>query len=324
MVNPDTQKPELIVISDPEHIATLARRICQLHTLDDSSLTRIHGGVHSTYRTADPCFLKLFTFSRTLPYSMRKESQVLKSLGKHTRVPVPIVLETGEMDGIPYMVLSELGGIPLARALDNLGQDEGRELLRHFGQTLRTFHEHRPDPQECPDLDDYPFSSERWSSELGHRKSAVLGKFGEDLGRWANSLDVFLDASLSIVGPVLLHADLRSDHMLVADTKDGWRVTGVIDVPKVMMGSPEYDLAMVPLCTGVSRETALIDVLSGYGYPAEIDDTFVLRLLAHYILGPRGMSGHWLESFGDGITPGDYAKVARTFFFGKNRAASAN
>ena len=61
-------------------------------------------------------------------------------------------------------------------------------------------------------------------------------------------------------GPVVRHADLSADHLLVT----GQGVTGVIDFSDVSMGDPNYDFSSLLIDVG---EDFTMDVARRYGHP---------------------------------------------------------
>ena len=167
------------VKQSPAEIAHLAVQICRNHAIQYKVISRILEGGHSTFRVDDTCIIKIFTMRRSLPYSMRKESQILQSLARHTSVPVPTVQATGVLDGLNYMIISIVPGEPLHRIVERLSDKECRYLLSDVGQVLRQFHDHRPKSEECPDFDDIYYSTSDWWSKLERGKKNVFKELEE-------------------------------------------------------------------------------------------------------------------------------------------------
>ena len=134
---------------------------------------------------------------------------------------------------------------------------------------------------------------------------------------WADSFSDFVDRTLSTMEPrlVLLHADLQSAHIIVTETDGRWGVSGVIDVTKVSMGTPEYDWANLPDCIGWERASLLPIVLSAYGCAHEIDEHFANRLLVNYLFQrPRNLLLNLRNRIIKDIEPGDYTELAKRLF----------
>ena len=309
-------------VQDTDKFANLAEKICPRLSIRYRLISKIHGGGHSTFRVDDSCVIKIYTYSGSPEYTMRKESQLLQSIAHHTSVPVPAVEATGVLDGFSYMFLSIVSGEALHRVLKRISNEDRHHLLSDVGRVIRHFHDHRPAEEECPDFDDMYFSMSDWWNYLERRKLKVLKKIEPASHAWSDLFTDFVDRSLSTTKPdqVFLHGDLQSAHIIVKQTEGRWVVSGVIDVPKASMGAPEYDWAYLPDCIGWEQASLLPVVLSAYGCEDEMDENFANRLLVNYCFGPQDPLVDLLNSrINRDIEPGDYAELAKRLFLPDGR-----
>jgi aminoglycoside phosphotransferase len=301
----------------PEEIALLPARICQNHQIPFENINEINEGGHTTFRVDDTCIIKIFTMRASLEYSMRKESQILRSLAQHTDVPVPTVRATGTVDGLNYFVLSIVPGEKLHVVIARLSEKERHELLFDVGRVLRQFHDHRPSLEECPDFDDIDGTSSGWLQMLERRKISVTKFLLESECKWASSFEDFADRTLGTMDSklVLVHGDMQSAHTIVAREETGWRVSGIIDVPKVSMGMPEYDLCLLPDCIGWKHASLMSIILEAYGLRSAIDEPFAITMLLNLILLRPKYAASSLDSvIAEGIAVGDYAGLANNLY----------
>ena len=59
-------------VQDTDKFANLAEKICRRLSIRYRLISKIHGGGHSTFRVDDSCVIKMYTYSGSLEYTMRK------------------------------------------------------------------------------------------------------------------------------------------------------------------------------------------------------------------------------------------------------------
>jgi hygromycin-B 7''-O-kinase len=225
------------------------RELCRRQRLDPETLARQGFGTHVVYRAGDR-IVKLY-----VPLwleDFRAERAALKPL---RGLPVPELLAEDELEGWPCLVLSVVPGVAAGEVWPTLDGDARRGLAREIGSLMRRLHEQAPVPELAID----------WNAFVEER-IAVAEEFHaveEPWRSWIRSrLAVFREQPST---PVLVHADITEEQVLVREGPGGWTVSGLIDFGDAMMGHPHYEF-IAPLAffcfgdPGVSRA-----LLEGYG-----------------------------------------------------------
>lgn len=65
--------------------------------------------------------------------------------------------------------------------------------------------------------------------------------------------------------PVLLHADITSDHLLMLRDRDSWRINALIDWGDALVGDPAYELLALHLDTFCCNKELLRIFMDSYG-----------------------------------------------------------
>jgi hygromycin-B 7''-O-kinase len=114
---------------------------------------------------------------------------------------------------------------------------------------------------------------------------------------WTSQLDAFLDeVPLPERPPVLLHTEVMSQHLLVSESADGWRLSGLIDFEPAMRGDREYEFAAIGVFVAEGDARFLTRTLTAYGYAREeLGPELRRRLLAWAILHRYSHLASWLR-----------------------------
>lgn len=232
------------------------RWICGRHGLPAGSLVRQPPGTHVVFRTGDLVVkLSCPLYLGTPPDAERR---VLEHLAGF---PCPKLVAHGELEGWPYLVETVLPGIPAADAWDSLVPAERASIVRQLGALMRRLHEQPP--LEGLAVDWPAFRAERIANALEHH--GVTGAWAAWL---ADRLRVFREAPAP---PVLLHADITADHVLLESTGGRWNVAGLIDFCDARMGHPHYGFVAPRVCFAAgSGELADILVESAGEHPTAL------------------------------------------------------
>jgi hygromycin-B 7''-O-kinase len=84
--------------------------------------------------------------------------------------------------------------------------------------------------------------------------------------------------------PVLLHGDIHSWHLLLAERDGRWSLDGLIDFDSALLGWREYEFAVAMLSFMARRPALLAECLRGYGAADLPRDAALPRRLMAYAL----------------------------------------
>jgi aminoglycoside phosphotransferase (APT) family kinase protein len=179
---------------------------------------------------------------------LRKETFLSDLLRRHA-VPAPLVLASIANDHGIALLQTWLPGIPLAQALDHLGESELAGAWHSVGQVLRRIHSIvQPVAGEIVADCVQPFPG-GWSNwlldEVVDDISWLETRLGNARTNPAQLDQVVAAAKRSLEGaPIcLLHNDALPHNILVAPGPEGWCCTGWLDWEFARVGDPHWDLA---------------------------------------------------------------------------------
>ena len=244
------------VVSDESALRPGVDAIVERLGLLGHPVERMAGGSVPVYGVGPELVLKVFA-----PYEpefFQTERAALKRLEGRLPIPTPRLLEAGEQDGWPFVLMSRLSG-RLWSEVETSAED-GRRLARELGEAVAALHGLEP-PDAGPLRPDWEsfVSTRRVETERRQRELGLADS-------WADQIDGFLAAHpVGMEARVLLHTELMREHVLV-DAVDGRLViTGLFDFEPSMVGEPDYELASVGLFVSRGEPGLLTRFLEGCG-----------------------------------------------------------
>jgi hygromycin-B 7''-O-kinase len=151
------------------------------------------------------------------------------------------VLAAGEHDGWGYVLMSRLPGVALDTVRDRVSAGDRDVLASQLGEAVAMLHQ--LPPPEIPGW--WPAD---WPAFVGRQRAGCVSA-QRSLGLpelWATQLDTLLDeVTQPLRPPMLLHTEVMSQHLLVAQTAGRWRLSGLIDFEPAMRGDREYEFVAV-------------------------------------------------------------------------------
>lgn len=248
--------------------------LCARHDLDPTTFVRAGDGTHVVF-LGPGLVIKLFVSLWVDDFA--RERAALRAIDG--RLPVPRVVDEGELEGWPYLLLERLPGVAIKHVWAELDPADQEALAEQVGAFARRLHDVAPgEALARPTWED--FVAERRARCLEHH--ARHGATPE----WLARLEAWL-ADLPPLGgpghrPRLLHADLTHDHLMVAQVDGRWRLVGVIDWADAQAGDPLYDLAVLAVFLSQGRPTVGRALRRGYGLAD--DEVTARRLLDNALL----------------------------------------
>ena len=242
------------------------RAILARHGYRMRGTSRILPGTAAAFLVSDPprrVLLKIFP-----PFPSGDLESERAALGLvRARVPVPRAIASGVLrDRVKwqYLLLDPLPGVPLVTVARRIPAPALARIARTAGRMLRAVNAVRGHA-----LLALP-RSRRPVRPVVHafipRSIAALARAGAVTPGLARRLPGLLRTLTRPRGrPVLIHADLNADHVLVARTRGTWRVTGLIDFGDAYAGDPCCEL--MPVWLGLAgRDPAVFRAfLRGWG-----------------------------------------------------------
>jgi hygromycin-B 7''-O-kinase len=197
------------------------------------------------------------------------EGRVLRHL---EGLPSPDLVACGKVEGWPYLVLSVVPGVPAVDVWHSLSREDRIMVVSQVGHLMVRLHAHPP-------LDELGID---WNRFLEERIAGALEHHAPPAG-WRDWLQRRVHGfTEGPFRPVLLHADITHDHVLLERKENAWVVTGIIDFGDAMMGHPHYDLVAPLICFAAGDAAVARSLVGSCG--GKLDRDLSERLLTYCLL----------------------------------------
>ena len=280
MLPPITSRSDYVAVyTDDETWLPAMRVICARLRLDPAGLHRLGLGTHLVFRSGRTV-VKLFCPLWPQDYPAEKAAlEVVRGL------PVPGLIATGILEEWPYMLMTAVSGVPAEDVWADLDGGEQAAIISQLGGLMRKLHQHSPIAQLATDW--HAFLEERLSLWQEHHKPA------EPWTSWlAERLDHFAEPPFE---PVLLHADITEDNLLLSKSGSRWRISGFIDFGDAMMGHPYYEFITPLTFYTLGRPQLSRLLLDSYGL--ELTPERARRLTTYCFLHRFGRLSDYLAHY---------------------------
>lgn len=239
-----------------------ARTICRRHNISSDIPKRSLSSDHVVFSIGDKYILKIFRPSRQC---FAREIKALEFISGNSPFNTPEIVQTGNLEGFEYLLMTQLSGSSLTRAeflaLSKTGQFG---LVTKLASDLKQFHELKPDKFDS----DWPeFVEERAKSFI--ERQIALGVNHQII----DSLHGFVEANLKAVPlhrSVFLHGDIHFGNVRVEQLSSGPQISGIFDLADSRVGFHEYDLVAIGVLMLQGERELQREFLMAYGY-AESD-----------------------------------------------------
>ena len=303
----------LPTINSPEHYRELFKNnliwqpaiqtICERHQLKPEA-SRSELGSHIVYKAGER-WIKLM--APIYHSEMNYEVAGLKSVAGRLSVPTPEIIAQGNLEGWPYIVLTDVPGEAIKYAWKKLDSLKKNQVIKGMAQTIGEL-------ARCPaeEIIQNRFSwNEFVTEQYRNCESQQLKKRMPE--PWRQQVSSFLKRfelnEFMTSRPVFLHCDLTYDHFLVMDGK----ISGIIDMADCQWGHAEYELAAPCVFVLKGDRDGLRLFLQECGY-THLDQRFSEKLLAWCLLHRYfGMYGFFKTEM-DSCVPGDFSQLAQKVF----------
>ena len=260
-----------------QQVATV---ICERHQISYNTLQRAPQGENIIFFVDDRFVIKLFLLLRD---GFAREKAALEFADGRFGIEVPKITHTGEVEGVSYIVMTRLAGVPATDVWANVGTHERAEIVSRLGVALKSLHSH-PAPLSESAL------NRGWQKFLVRQAQTSVERqraCGAN-PEWLESLPAYIAARFELLTqyePVMLHGDLHFGNMLLSQQSGGWQLSGLFDFGDAMCGFHEYDfVAPGVLMVEGNRELQRV-LLSAYGYrETQLDSDLRARLMLLTVL----------------------------------------
>ena len=246
------------------------RAICERHGLSRLDLRRQVLGTHIVFRTGD-LIVKLFCWC--WPNDFVAEKACLEGLDG---LPIPGLVEIGEFESWPYMILTVVDGNPVVDVWPSLDLGERTGIMHQLGQFMRDLHRQ-------PLVSGLP---KDWDSYLAERIAELdeHHQLEEPWREWAHRkvADVVQHRRESVT----LNCDLTDDHVLIRKKRGRWQLSGVIDFGDSMIGPGLFEFSVPLLCFCSGEQSSAKVLVESYGLkltPDLAEDILAYCLVHEYI-----------------------------------------
>ena len=257
--------------------------ICARHGLAASELTRTREGTSVVF-TTERQVIKLYPPFWALEGAA--ERTILGLVDGELGLRTPEVVATGLLEDWPYLAMTRLPGVVMADVWASMTESERLRVSYQVGEVLARLH-----ALPTTALAAHPELSDRWRQLVTRSidECVTIHRGHGAPAAWLAQLPAFFEAVPPLhppdFAPVLLHGDLHSWHLLLAERDGRWSLDGLIDFDSALLGWREYEFAVAMLSFMARRPAVLAECVRGYGAGQLLaDDGFPRRLMAYALL----------------------------------------
>jgi hygromycin-B 7''-O-kinase len=204
------------------------------------------------------------------------ERAMLARLQGRLRVPTPALLASGEREGWPYLVMTQMTGEPLTATWPAMNEAERRALLQELGALAAEVH--------ALPVGEVAALAPRWEDFIARQRERCVHR-QQRTGLPAHLLaqvPAFIAGPLPEGPPVLLTGEYTPFNLFTAAGDRGQRLSAMFDFGDGLVGPREYDW-LGPQCFLVAGDAARSAAFM-HGYGAQVDEAMRLRLMRLMLL----------------------------------------
>ncbi|MBL8343908.1 MAG: aminoglycoside 3'-phosphotransferase/choline kinase family protein [Rubrivivax sp.] len=204
------------------------------------------------------------------------ERAMLARLHRRLRVPTPELLASGERDGWPYLVMTQMAGEPLTTTWPAMSETERCALLHELGALAAEVH--------ALPVGEVAALAPRWEDFVTRQRERCVWR-QQRTGLPAHLLaqvPAFVDGPLPEGPAVLLTGEYTPFNLFTTPSPAGHRLSAMFDFGDGLVGPREYDW-LGPQCFLVAGDRARSEAFM-HGYGARVDEDMRLRLMRLLLL----------------------------------------
>jgi aminoglycoside 2''-phosphotransferase len=242
-------------------VARAQRLIRELSPLAAADVEVLGAGTESTAFRVDGAWVVRFPLVPEAPASLATELALLPDLAPGLPVAVPCPEHVGERDGqLVFSAYKALEGEPLSdAALGALSPPARARALDELTSVLDAIHRFPVERAQAAGVS-FELCKGAYHAAQEHLEDELPGMLdAAELAAIARQRRAFEDVQPRPFAPVLLHSDIKPDHLL-HDPATG-ALTGLLDWGDASLGHGDFDLAIIGAFCGPHTLEGLLDRL---------------------------------------------------------------
>lgn len=251
----------------------VAGEICHRHKIPFAELKRLNGSDHIVFLIDKALIIKIYRPGRNC---FEREKKAIEFIGGKTDFNIPQIIQTGEIEGFQYLIMTRLRGNLMTRKdWLLLSEKDQISFIQHLAAGLKQIH------QLDPDL----FVSD-WAEFVEERAETFIKR---QITHGVNekvikALPGFIADNLKLIPrnspPVFMHSDVHLGNLLIQTTDGKWQISGLFDFADSRFGFYEYDFLAIGLLVMQGQGKIQREFFKTYGYAGhELDESFRKRLM---------------------------------------------
>ena len=241
-----------------------ASTICARHRLPHTSIRRSPQGENIIFFVDETLVIKIFAPFRE---NYSRETAALDFAQGKLSIRTPDLLHTGEIEGWPYLVMTQLAGHASRAVWASVGRRDRLEVISRLGVAMRELHAHDA-PLRTPLDRDWRGFVERQARESVERQRACDAN-----PEWLESLPAYIASRFARLPtgakPVFLHGDIHAGNLLLTQEDGRWQIAGLIDFGDSLCGFHEYEFVAPGVLMVQGDGELQRALLLAYGYTEE-------------------------------------------------------
>lgn len=260
----------------------VAANVCARHRLSYESLRRSALGENIIFFVDARYVIKIYAPLRG-QYGRERAALEFADRAKLS-VKTPAIAQTGEFEGWPYLVMTQLSGVPLREVWAEMPALDRFEIVARLGVVMRELHARDAPLAEAALNRDWHQFIYRQAGESVERQRACGAN-----PEWLESLPAYIAARIDLLPaefkPVMLHGDVHPGNLLLVEKDGRWQVSGLFDFGDSFCGFGEYEFVAPGVLMVQGRRELQREMLRAYGYSeAQMDLNLRARLMLLTIL----------------------------------------
>jgi hygromycin-B 7''-O-kinase len=258
-----------------------AATICARHKISYASLRRSPQGENIIFFVDETLVIKLFAPFRE---NYARELAALEFAHGRLSINTPEVLNSGEIEGWSYLVMTQLAGQASREVWASIGERDRFEIVSRLGVAMRELHAPAaPLSQTALDRDWRGFIERQKRTSVERQRACGANP------EWLESLPDYIATHLELLPvnhrQVLLHGDIHAGNLLLAEAGGRWQISGLIDFGDSLCGFHEYEFIAPGVLMVQGKRELQRALLLAYGYEeARLDLHLRARLMLLTVL----------------------------------------
>jgi len=283
--------------NDPVWIE-VAREILRRHQVDHSVVKRAEHGENIVFLIDDTLVLKIYT---PLKNGFHRERAGLEFAAGWTEIPIPQIVEEGEIEGFYYLIMTQFTGESLTRQ-DWLRLERREQIIivAQLAAALKELHSY--------DSSSFDFD---WREFLQIQVESAIDKQRTEGGNpeWVESMPAYFEKYLLLIpdkiADAFQHGDVHFGNLRVEKTNGSHRICGLFDFADSIAGFHEYEFVAIGVLMIQGQGELQREFFRAYGYKdVDIDISLRRRMMTLTMLYEYSSLRRYAQRLG--VNPMEY------------------